>query len=93
MITILAEIPEPLHEALQIYLEQHPNWDCDRALTAALSLFLLQHQCSDASQFDPHASQLVDAPCEEDYEVCPSCFNAEADIADYCSICGGTGYL
>lgn len=42
MITILAEIPEVLHEALQVYLEQHPDWDYDRALTAALGLFLVQ---------------------------------------------------
>ncbi len=43
MVSILAEIPESLHESLKIYLESHPDWDQDRVMTAALSLFLLQN--------------------------------------------------
>lgn len=42
-ISILAEIPEELHESLQNYLETHPSWDQDRVFAAALSLFLLQN--------------------------------------------------
>ncbi len=42
-VSILAEIPEGLHEALTRYLETHPDWDQDRVFTAALSLFLLQN--------------------------------------------------
>lgn len=42
-VSILAEIPESLQEALKSYLEAHPDWDQDRVLTAALSLFLLQN--------------------------------------------------
>ncbi|MFN3927809.1 MAG: DUF2811 domain-containing protein [Pseudanabaenaceae cyanobacterium] len=42
-VSILAEIPEELHESLQNYLESHPDWDQDRVFTAALSLFLLQN--------------------------------------------------
>lgn len=42
-ISILAEIPEPLHESLETYLEKHPDWDQDRVFSAALSLFLLQN--------------------------------------------------
>jgi hypothetical protein len=42
-ISILAEIPEELHESLQSYLDTHPNWDQDRVFAAALSLFLLQN--------------------------------------------------
>ncbi|ELR99276.1 DUF2811 domain-containing protein [Gloeocapsa sp. PCC 73106] len=42
-VSILAEIPEELHESLANYLETHPNWDQDRVFTAALSLFLLQN--------------------------------------------------
>jgi len=42
-ISILAEIPEDLHETLKGYLESHPDWDQDRVFTAALSLFLLQN--------------------------------------------------
>lgn len=46
-ISILAEIPEALHESLKNYLERHPDWDQDRVFAAALSLFLLQNGDSD----------------------------------------------
>jgi hypothetical protein len=42
-VSILAEIPEDLHESLKRYLETHPSWDQDRVFAAALSLFLLQN--------------------------------------------------
>jgi hypothetical protein len=42
-ISILAEIPEDLHETLKGYLESHPDWDQDRVFSAALSLFLMQN--------------------------------------------------
>ncbi|KAF3889191.1 MULTISPECIES: DUF2811 domain-containing protein [Nostocales] len=44
---IFSEIPEALHESLKIYLDTHPDWDQNRVLTAALSLFLLQNGESD----------------------------------------------
>jgi hypothetical protein len=46
-VSILAEIPEELHESLKGYLESHPDWDQDRVFSAALSLFLLQNSNSD----------------------------------------------
>jgi len=46
-VSILAEIPEDLHDSLKGYLETHPNWDQDRVFAAALSLFLLQNGDSD----------------------------------------------
>lgn len=52
-VSILAEIPEELHQSLKDYLETHPNWDQDRVFAAALSLFLLQNnngQTTEASQ-------------------------------------------
>ena len=42
-VSILAEIPEELHQSLKNYLESHPSWDQDRVFAAALSLFLLQN--------------------------------------------------
>ncbi|MBP0021451.1 MAG: DUF2811 domain-containing protein [Cyanobacteria bacterium SBLK] len=42
-VSILAEIPEDLHQSLKTYLDGHPNWDQDRVFAAALSLFLLQN--------------------------------------------------
>jgi hypothetical protein len=41
-VSILAEIPEALHESLKAYLETHSTWDQDRVFAAALSQFLLQ---------------------------------------------------
>uniref|UniRef100_A0ACD5H2B9 DUF2811 domain-containing protein n=1 Tax=Desertifilum tharense IPPAS B-1220 TaxID=1781255 RepID=A0ACD5H2B9_9CYAN len=38
-VSILAEIPEDLHESIKNYLENHPDWDQDRVFSAALSLF------------------------------------------------------
>lgn len=42
-VSILAEIPEELHESVTRYLESHADWDQDRLFAAALSLFLLQN--------------------------------------------------
>jgi hypothetical protein len=49
-ISILAEIPEELHESLRSYLDTHPDWDQDRVFSAALSLFLLQNSTSDSPE-------------------------------------------
>lgn len=42
-VSLLAEIPEELHEALQSYLATHANWSQHRVFCAALSLFLMQN--------------------------------------------------
>jgi hypothetical protein len=42
-ISIVTEIPEALHSSLSVYLDRHPEWDQDRAMAAALSLFLMQN--------------------------------------------------
>lgn len=47
-VSVLAEIPEELHESLQSYLGTHPDWDHDRVFCAALSLFLMQNSNSDS---------------------------------------------
>lgn len=46
-VSILADIPEDLQDALTSYLETHPDWDQDRVISAALSLFLMQYGQSD----------------------------------------------
>ena len=46
-VPILTEIPTTLQESMNNYLESHPDWDQNRVLTAALSLFLLQNGESD----------------------------------------------
>ena len=51
-VSILAEIPETLHQSLQQYLETHPNWDQDGVFTAALSFFLLNSESRDSTNHD-----------------------------------------
>ncbi|MGK7944756.1 MAG: DUF2811 domain-containing protein [Microcystaceae cyanobacterium] len=43
-VSILAEIPEELHNSLTKYIEDHPNWDLERVFAIALSSFLLQSE-------------------------------------------------
>ena len=49
MIALFAELPEPLYTALAQYVETHPNWDQNRTITAALSLFLMQNSQDQAA--------------------------------------------
>jgi hypothetical protein len=46
-VNIFTAIPESLQEPLKNYLETHPDWDQNRVMTAALSLFLLQNGDND----------------------------------------------
>ena len=46
-ITTNVEIPEPLYCGLTRFLEQHPQWSQEQAFTAALGIFLLQHDQPD----------------------------------------------
>jgi len=56
-VSLLIEIPEALHESLKNYLELRPDWDQDRVLTAALSLFLLQNRGTDPAPENPYQRQ------------------------------------
>ncbi|QDZ41182.1 DUF2811 domain-containing protein [Euhalothece natronophila Z-M001] len=49
-VSLSAKIPQELHESLQTYLAENPNWDQDRLLAAALSLFLLQNSQNKVKQ-------------------------------------------
>jgi hypothetical protein len=43
MVSLRAEVPEPLLEAMQQFIERHPNWDQYRLFQAALAGFLVQN--------------------------------------------------
>lgn len=69
-VRIFTEIPETLHESLKSYLETHPDWDENRVLTAALSLFLLQNGDSDRRAARVYLETLfhhstVEMPCTD----------------------------
>lgn len=42
-VSLFAEIPEELHDALQTFIDTHPTWSQHRVFCAALSLFLMQN--------------------------------------------------
>lgn len=43
-VSLLVEIPEALHQSFLTFLDTRPDWDQDRVMSAALSLFLLQNR-------------------------------------------------
>lgn len=47
MVSLMAEVPEPLLQAMRRFIEQHPNWDQYRLFQAALAGFLVQHAPGD----------------------------------------------
>ena len=59
-ISVLAEIPEELHNALSAFLETHPDWDQDRVFSAATSLFLLQNGKKDRTTSRIYLDTLFD---------------------------------
>ena len=42
-VSLRAEVPEPLLEAMRAFIDRHPNWDQYRLFQAALAGFLVQH--------------------------------------------------
>jgi hypothetical protein len=47
LVSLLAEVPEPLLEAMRRFIDEHPNWDQYRLFQAALAGFLVQHAPGD----------------------------------------------
>ncbi len=47
MVSLLAEVPEPLLQAMRRFIDDHPNWDQYRLFQAALAGFLVQHAPGD----------------------------------------------
>lgn len=43
MVSLQAEVPEPLLASMRRFIEQHPNWDQYRLMQAALAGFLVQN--------------------------------------------------
>jgi hypothetical protein len=70
-VSLLVEVPEVLHEALQSFVDSRPDWDQDRVFTASVSLFLLQNKAGDSAKensYHREASRiyldtLFDRPC------------------------------
>lgn len=43
MVSLRAEVPEPLLLAMRQFIDRHPSWDQYRLVQAALAGFLMQH--------------------------------------------------
>jgi len=61
-ISILAEIPEDLYEAVSHYLDAHADWDQDRVFAAAVSLFLAQNGECDRRAAQAYLDGLLQQP-------------------------------
>ena len=46
-VSLMAEVPEPLLQAMRGFIERHPHWDQYRLVQAALAGFLVQHAPGD----------------------------------------------
>ncbi len=46
-VSLRAEVPEPLLQAMRAFIDRHPNWDQYRLVQAALAGFLVQHGSQD----------------------------------------------
>ena len=49
-VSLMAEVPEDLYNALQVYLDGNPAWNQHRVFCAALSLFLMQNNQGDGQR-------------------------------------------
>jgi len=47
IVSLRADVPAPLHEAMREFIERHPNWDQYRLFQAALAGFLVQQGLDD----------------------------------------------
>jgi hypothetical protein len=52
-VSLMAEVPEELYDALQTYLEGNPAWNQHRVFCAALSLFLMQNSSCSGQKSPP----------------------------------------
>ncbi len=43
LVSFLAEVPPSIKEAMEAFIDDHPNWDQYRLIQAALSGFLIQN--------------------------------------------------
>ena len=59
-VSLLIEVPEELHAALQAYLDTHPEWSQERAFCAAMSLFLMQNGSGNRSTNHLYLESLFD---------------------------------
>lgn len=46
-VSLRAEVPAPLLEAMRAFIDRHPHWDQYRLFQAALAGFLVQHGSQD----------------------------------------------
>lgn len=53
-VSLLAEVPETLHQSVRRFLESHPDWDQDRLFINAVALFCIQN----GQGHDPDASRV-----------------------------------
>lgn len=58
-VCLLSEVPEGLLESLKGFLDDHQDWDQNRVMASALSLFLLQNGQKDRTTSEIYLSTIL----------------------------------
>ena len=69
-VSLRAEVPEPLLEAMRSFLNHHPNWDQYRLVQAALAGFLVQHGSRDRAVTRCYLANIV--PAHRGFDAAPA---------------------
>ncbi|MEB3335426.1 MAG: DUF2811 domain-containing protein [Cyanobacteriota bacterium] len=69
-VSLRAEVPAALLEAMRTFLDQHPNWDQYRLFQAALAGFLVQQGSQDRAVTRCYLANLF--PGQQAFEGVPS---------------------
>jgi hypothetical protein len=70
-VSLRAEVPETLLEAMRAFLDHHPNWDQYRLVQAALAGFLVQHGSQDRAVTRCYLANLF--PGHRAFDAPPGC--------------------
>jgi hypothetical protein len=69
-VSLRAEVPEPLLEAMRAFLDHHPNWDQYRLVQAALAGFLVQQGCQSRAVTRCYLANIF--PAHRSFDVAPA---------------------
>ncbi len=58
LVSLEAEIPEPLYNGMKEFINSNPQWDQYRVMGSALANFLFQNGCEDRAVVDRYLQDL-----------------------------------
>ena len=73
-VSVENQMPEDLHHAMGVFIEEHPQWDQYRLVQAAIAGFLFQQGCKDRAVVRHYLGGLFRRD-PSSHRVEPSCRN------------------